>query len=425
MPPPSVLFGRRSLKALIFMGNFGVARIAVYLIPLGIAATTAPDVYGAVEFAQSASLLGAALLLGGLLAGASQDYLVRKQPLSLDVVAASVTVASLVAAAVALAVWAFGGSQVAILTCLALGLASIHSTLSAILRTLSMRNLTAWTDGIFVIVTMAIVLLAFLFRGSVTPADLILGNAIVCLAGIIGGAAITVRSLRPGFASRLRQMARFGAPVVVSGAFAMWQAGAGRILTGLFAAEALAAYGIAFRIAGLALGLHQLAATAFFAHIYAGRTRAVDRLLTYFLVAVMLALFAIVILARAFVTEDLFNALDARGLALFRAVLPIVALQVFFWVANAMLEARLTRFGLAARTILPSMLINGAALGALIALDWLGNVSLAAICWAVAAQSAAFFAIGGWLLAQRRVPHRRIMIAGSAGGAALAAFALL
>ncbi len=422
LPSP---FSPRGMKALIFMGNFGVARIAVYLIPLFIAARTTPDVYGAIEFAQSTSLLGAAVLLGAVLAGASQDYLVRRQKLSVDVVAAAVGFACLVAGAVALACWAVGGSQVAVLTCLALGLASIHNTMSNILRTLSMRNLTAWTDGTFVIVMLAIVALAFVIRGSVTPADLITGNAVVCALGIVGGALVAVRTRRPAFRSRLRQMAKFGAPVVVSSAFATWQAGAGRILTGLFAAQALAAYGIAFRIVGLALGLHQLAATAFFAKIYAGRTRLVDRLLTYFLAAVALALFAIVIVARLVVTESMFNALDAKGLELFRTVLPIVGLQIFFWVANAMLEARLNRFGLAARTLLPSLLINGTALGVLLVADWLGRVSLPMICWIVAAQSMAFFGVGSRLLARRRVPHRRLMIAGSIGGAALAAFAAL
>jgi hypothetical protein len=213
--------------------------------------------------------------------------------------------------------------------------------------------------------------------------------------------------------------------VLVSSAFAVWQAGAGRILTGLFLPGALPAYALAFRIVGLALGLHQLAATALFARLYSGRTRTTDGLVSLLLVAVALTLIVIVAASRLFIRPGTFEALEGAGYSLFVAVLPIVAVQIFFWVGNAMMEMRVTRFRLAGKTILPSILINGSTLVGLFVAQQFVAITLPAICWVVTAQSAAFFVYSAWLLHRRGVPHRKVATAGAVGGALLTIIALL
>jgi hypothetical protein len=415
---------RHGASAALFIANFGVARVVVYLIPLAIAAIAPAAVYGAIEFSQSVSLLGAALLIGAPLAGVSQRYLVNKEPLAVDVVAASVILAAIMALVAGGIAWLASAPPLVTMSLLALALAAVHNAFAVVFRTLTWRNVTVWSDGFAFIVTFGIVLIMLGLTGSVDAAAIALGYAVFAGVALLGAILAFVRARRPAVRDRARRMIHFGAPVLVSSAFAVWQAGAGRILAGLFLPSALPAYAIAFRIVGLALGLHQLAATALFSRLYSGRTRATDGLLSLLLAAVAATLLVIAAASRLLVRPQTFEALDGAGYDLFVTALPIVAVQIFFWIGNAMLEMRITRFGLAKKTILASIIINGSALAGLFTAQHVVPITLPAICWTVAAQSAAFFFFSAWLLYRRGVPHRKLATAGAVGGLVLAIIAL-
>ncbi len=415
----------RGLRILLFVAHFGVARVIIYCLPLAIAALAPASVYGMIEFAQSMSLLGVALLIGAPFVGVSQRYLINKEPLAVDVVAVAVVLTSALALAAGSAAWALGAQPFVTVSLLALSLASVHNSFATVFRTLAWRNVTVWSDGFAFIIAFVIVLVSFALTGGVDTQAIGIGYAAFAVLALAGGLMVLARSRRPGLASRARRMIHFGAPVLVSSSFAVWQSGAGRILAGMLVPAQLPAYALAFRIVGLSLGLHQLAGVALFSRMYAGRTRRVDRLLSSLLAGVVLILFGILAASYLFIREGTFAALHGEGYRLFFAVLPITAVQLLFWIGNAMFEMRVTRFGLAKKTILPSMAINGVALAGLFAARSFTPITLPAICWLVTAQSAAFFFYSAWLLYRRGVPHRLLAAVGAGGGGLLTLAALL
>ncbi len=82
--------------------------------------------------------------------------------------------------------------------------------------------------------------------------------------------------------------------MTVVATLAIWLGVGGRIIVGFLNPEALAAYGVAFRVAGFALGVHQLAVTALFARLYAARTKVADPMIAgFFMVSTFAATLAI------------------------------------------------------------------------------------------------------------------------------------
>jgi hypothetical protein len=188
----------------------------------------------------------------------------------------------------------------------------------------------------------------------------------------------------------------------------MWIGSGGRIMIGLLAPSGLAVYSVAFRFAGLALGLHQIAITGLFAYLYRARTRVADRLFSIFLLVVLLALailpFAIGILLH-FVHMA---ALQGPGGDLVFRLLPILGLQIFLWIAFAMFQLRVNRSGLASRSILPMLAVTLGGIGGIYVAVTLFSVGLVGLCWLIAFHNLLYVACFWWLLVSVRLPHRRM-----------------
>lgn len=407
-----------------FLANFAAAKIGVYLLPLVIAAFASASVYGAIEFGWAVALMGASVLTGAQFGGINQRYLVARDRMVNDELA----LWTALGCALAVMLW-LGGSAAGVSLAWQVALASIgvgvvHNAASTYARMRGARIQTAWADGTATFVAGG--LMACLFALGLAGSERAVAHGYVVLA--VAGASISTMLFFGSRQARLRQrnMRSFqlGLPMLANALLATWLGVCGRVLIGLFEVEAVAAYGIMFRVAGLAFAVHQLAATALFARLYVARTRTADRIFAPFLTAVA-GLLAVLSLAAPVIVPMLpIAALDQAGAALFAQLFPVVALQVFFWIAFAMLQVRVNRSGQARRAFLPMLVVTVLSTGLTFAFGMMNGGNLALMCWAIAAQTAGLFAVEWVVLAKARLPHVKIGWIGLVGGAVLAAIGL-
>lgn len=411
-------------KAFIFLSNFGAAKVAIYFIPLAFAALLSSRIYGLVELSQSIGLLASGYLVGAPLAGWTQRRLIRGDLGIADLMAAIVVIGcGTVAALLLLAILAGAGEEMRLLIA-GVGGAVLHQVASTIFRTLNLRSWAAWADGTAMLLCGVIVLAAAAI-GEVTVDALTWGYGIAMAASIAAASVILVRGKMPRLGARLHDFTIVGLPMLAVGGLATWLGVGGRILVGAFHEPALAAYGVAFRILGLALAVHQVVATAFFVRLYRSRTRDADTLLGLALAVVGITIMALA--AAAYVMPEVIRleALPPAAVPLYHAMLAPVGLQVLFWIGYAMLQIRVNRSGLAKRAIVPTALLTGVGIAAIVAIDRFLAPGPVMMCWTIAAHSAAYFALNAYLLARKGLPHRRTVLAGSAAGALLLGIGLI
>ncbi len=408
-----------------FIANFAAAKAGIYLIPLIIAAFASSAVYGAIEFGWAVALMAAAMLTGAQFGGINQRYLVSRDRAVDDELA----LWTALGCAGALILWglaiAIGLPLVWQVALASFGVGVIHNAVSTRARMRGARVVTAWVDGTATFVAGALfaVLVATSQTGDVSALGG--GYAVLAVAGVVAAVALFLTTRQPDLQARVARGWQLGLPMLANAILATWLGVYGRILIGLFAVEAVAAYGLMFRVAGLALAVHQLAVTALFARIYAARTRAADRMLAPFLLAVAVLLGVLAVGAPAIVPMVPIAALGKAGVMQFVAIFPVVALQVFFWIAFAMLQMRINRSGLAARAFGPMLLVTLVGTCFTLLLGWLSSGNLPLMCWAIAAQSAALFWVEWLVLFKARLPHAKLGWIALVGGIALAGIALV
>lgn len=415
---------RHARAALVFLPNFALAKAVIYLLPLAIAALAPPDIYGGFELSLSIGLLFATFVAGPPLAGINQAYLVKGERRFADqvwlVLFAGCALALLLGAIAAVA----ARDPIVFVVAASLGIAMLHNGGAQALRTLSRRNLVAWVDGTSVILSGAVIVALMLLFPRPSLTQLGWGYYLVAVVGALGTGFMLLRTRRPGLLASVRQATKVGLPITIAGLFAFWLAVSGRIVVGLANEQALPVYGVAFRLAGLALGIHQLASTAMFARLYGARTREADRLFSLFFFAVALLCAAIAI-GGAFLPGLVpIAAIEASSPETFRRVLALAALQTFFWIGFSLLQMRINRAGLAGRALKPTILVTTIGAAATFAIAWLTGGDVVAISWAIGLHGAVYFFTYAFLLARRGLPHRRTMTIGAAGGAALALIAV-
>lgn len=408
-----------------FLVNFAAAKAAIYLVPLGIAAFASSTVYGAIEFGWAVALMAAAMLTGAQFGGINQRYLVSRDRVVNDELA----LWTALCCASALTMWGLAIAlelpvfwQVALASC---GVGVIHNVWSTTARMRGARVMTAWADGTATFVGGALFASLVVLGQSSAMRELGAGYAALAGAGALTATGLFLRTRQPHLRVRIGRSWQLGLPMLANAILATWLGVYGRILIGLFAAEAVSAYGLMFRVAGLALAVHQLAVTALFAQIYSARTRAADRMLAPFLLVVAAILGTLALAAPVVVPMIPIAALDEGGIIQFTAIFPVVALQVFFWIAFAMLQMRINRSGLAARAFGPMLLVTLAGTCMTVLLGWLSGGDLAVMCWAIGAQSAALFWVEWFVLSKARLPHARLGWIALVGGTALAAIAVV
>lgn len=408
----------------VFLANFTVAKAAVYLAPLLLAALASAQLYGGIELALAIGLQACAVLLGAPLAGITQIYLIRGDRAVGDLLLFLTFASALALSLLTGLLWLFRADALVLLTVSALAVTVIQNTASTWLRMRGERNRTAWVDGAALLIASAVVIGVILATGAdATGRATFVFALLTGLVTLVSGAAL-LRHRAPDLRARLARASRIGMPMMVAGVFAIWLGVGGRILIGLVSANDLAAYSLAFRISGLALGVHQLAMTAAFPTLYASRTRRADRLLTLFLAGV-LAVSAILALAGPFIVDLLtFSALREQDVRTFKTLVPLTSFQTFFWIGYALLQLRISRYGAAKASIVPLLAVTGGGIALIfLAAHFLSN-DVRLIVALVALHSVAYFATAWLILARRGLPHRRVGLIGLIGGLLLGAIAL-
>jgi hypothetical protein len=417
----SILRKRGSL--VWFFANFAAAKAGIYLAPLAIAAFTTASVYGAIEFGLAVALMAASALTGAQFSGINQRYLVGRDHQVDDELALWTGLGC----ALALLLWWVGGVaglslawQIALAS---IGIAVVHNAASTWARMRGARVLTAWADGTATFVAGGLILSLVLFDSA--DSERAVGHSYAGLLAVaaIAAALLFLKARTHDLRRRLVRSWQIGLPMLANSVLATWQATNGRVFVGFFASESLAVYGLMFRVAGLGFAVSQLAITAYFATLYAARTKEADRLLAPFLIAVTVLLAGLSLVAPLLVPIMPIAALNETGRRLYAEVFPVVALQIFFWISFAMLQLRINRSGLARRAFLPMLLVTFVGTALTLFIGWLGNVSL--MCWSIAAQSASLFAVEWIVLARARLPHVRMGWIGLCGGLSLTGIALV
>lgn len=416
---------RRARTAAAFLPNFALAKGVIYLVPLAIAAWAPPAIYAGVELANSLGLLVAGALAGPIVNGATQVYLVNGERRVFDQLSLVVLISCLAALLLAAGAQLAAADALTVLVIASFGVAVIHFVVSSAFRMLSWRNSTAWADGTAMILS-GLIVLALLRAGEPpTLPELTIGFALLAGLGAALAALGLVRWRAPSLPGRLAATFAAGLPITVVGALAMWLAAGGRVAVGLTNASELAAYGVAFRVSGLALGIQQLVNTAMYAWLYTVRTRRADPLLAAFFFATLLLLLAIAASAPWLTDFVELSALDARGKESFRHILPLTALQVFYWIGYALLQIRVNRYRLAGRAIVPTAVVTLAGVAVILGIGLLVSNDIVLLSWLIALHGAALFFTNVAILARRGLPHRKVTLIGVGGGGALGLVALL
>ena len=412
----------RRPTALLFLASFGISKIIIYLVPLGIALTVSPEIYGAIELSQSVGLLVATFVVGPAAQGLTQCYLVRREQRFADVAWLQVALGAGLCLVASLVAAIAGASDLVLLIAASFAAAAYHVTGNSIALMLGARNVSTWTAGTNILLAAVVIAIAFLLPGGPT----LRGITFIYLAGAAAGLGVSVVALlRTWHATawhRVWEVSRIGLPMVLVGGLSIWLSVGGRIVVGTFNPGALAVYGIAFRIGGLLLGFHQLAMTAFFVTIYRGRIRVSDRIMGVALAAILVT--GVVLSLLAGLIGPIFE-LDSAMQARFAAILPLTVLHTHFWIGQAMLQMRINRYDLAKPALAPTAIatIAGIAITAGIA-QFVSN-DLELLCWLIAAHAAVLYAVTSLVLRQRRVPHRLTDIAVVGGAAALTLVTIL
>jgi hypothetical protein len=419
--------GRGTLrKAFVFLPNFAVAKIVIYLSPLAIAAIAPPETYAAIELAYATGLLIAAFLVGAPLGGVNQSYLIRGERRVFDQISLTTILGVALCLALLGAAWfvdAGFSRLVAIAICAS---AVVHTVLSSVFRMLGKRNVAVWADGTGMIVAGVVVGVVMAVHGRASLPAVTIGYAIFAVAALIVSLFVLARTRSDNLTTRLMQSVRVGLPMVMFGAVSMGLSAGSRVLVGMLNTTDLPIYTFAFRIAGIGLVVQQIATTALFANIYKAETKQADRLLSAFLAAAAGVLVAVELMG-AFL-PSLVDITAIRGHeSEFRRVLPVVAIQIFYWIGTSMQTGRINRSLISRHAIIPTSAITivGAAI-ILIVGTFVSNDIYILSCL-VAAYAAAYFLNGAIVLARHHQSHRTLASVGIAGGLVLlmtAAFAV-
>lgn len=409
-----------ALATIIFFANFLVAKICIYGAPLAIAAIATGPVYGAIELAQSFGLLITSFLIGAPLAGITQVYLVKGEANVFDQLSILSAVFSALTLVVFALAWAVGFKSNILLVIAAFASTVIHNVAGTWFRMRGARNLTAWVDGTALLLSLLMVGMAIMLAGDARAELVTTGYLILAAVLTIASLFVFARTVTPGWMTRLIASTRIGIPMVIVGTMATWLGVGGRMTVGLLDATNVAAYGVAFRIAGLALGLHQLAATGLFAVLYRAKTRRADSIIALFLAGVCFIVFCIGFLGQIIIENFRFEALDNNGRIVFVQILPIVCLQTFYWIGYAMTQLRINRSRLAGKSIIPTAAIMLGGIAIIFGASFFFNIGISALCWMIALHAAAFFALNMYMLSKvGKMPHSKVTAVGILGGIAL------
>lgn len=407
---------RRGTRAAAFLTSFGAAKLAVYLIPLGLAAKAPAEVYGAIEFAYAAGLLAVTILVGAPLHGMSHRHLMKDSETLRD--EGRMLAAALLAVALGALLVAFllRLPQAVLFTLAITGLTAFQVIVSFVLRALGRTLVLAWVDGLTPFAGLAGVLGCRAVLGAASGAGVISAFAAIDAFIFVWLAATFLRHRRerPEVAEAFRRSTAAGAAMALYAVLGTSIAVSGRVAIGFAAPKDLAAFGVAFRVAGLGFGVAQLALTGMWRRIYGAQPAQSDREIAGFTVAAC-AVAAFVLFAGAqFLHRVPLDAVRGASVARAVAMLPAVSVFVFYWAAHSMLQPLVNRFEAARPALAPLAAISAAFVLAVIPASASGGAP--ALAWLVAGYACACFWATWATLLRKGVRLTWIGAAALAGG---------
>ncbi len=404
--------------------SFLLAKVAIYVIPLLIAKFASASTYSALEFAQSMASLACTLVIGPVLDGLSHHHLTRHRDRLAPEARVVMWCSIGVSVALMMAVQIGDGDPRWWITAAVFALVANQNVLTTMARAYGWRHATAWSDGLATLLLGLAVAFAFLLAEHAV--ELWIGILVLVFSAAMAAVVQLGRVKRHWSDTRARLFGAFdvGWSMTLLGVFAIWQSTSGRILLGAVSPEAIPVYSVAFRLVGIALGVHQLASVALFRRIYVARTREADRLFAIILVGVGGATFVVMLAAPLVIEVVHFNALAPDSRADFLAVL--ASLGVFFFASSAYnwLQFRLNRLRLSGKPILPMIVISALGAGVILAAPGYFAGHIGMFCWVLAAQSILYLMVAWIVLARRNLPHKRTAVVSIAGTLVLGALGL-
>jgi hypothetical protein len=396
----------RALAHSRFAASFAVSKVLIFGIPLLIAKFAAPNVYGAFEFAQAMGLFFGSLLVSPILSGLNHIYLTgRRDPIGGHIGFLQLGLLVICLPVFAVAFWLPLSFEVQTVVAF-FPLAVAQSGLSTLARAYGRRTLTAWADGTATL----LVGVGFLIAAVLGDLENWFPVALIGLASVVGIGTVckTKRVSWYDAWSSSRTAFALGLPMTAIGAFAIWLSSSGRVLVGLVSASDVAAYGIAFRIVGFSLGVHQLASTALFGRLYVARAKEADRLSGNIMICVAAVALMLVLSFPVVIRFADFSALRTGTDHTANGIAGSMGLFFFMWSGFGWLQLRLNRTGLARRAILPMLIVSGAFAAVALGFQQFFSRHIVLFCWLIAVQSALYFLVAWMVLARAGLPQRRI-----------------
>jgi O-antigen/teichoic acid export membrane protein len=410
---------------LFFLANFVVGKGLAFFGPIALGVLLAPAVYGTLEFALAGALLIAMVATLGVPSAAMQLVLMRQGRKVVDLLGATAVVIGLAALLAAGTLWFFGYGLRWSLGAAFVALCATQQCGVAYARAHGRRNFNVWIDHAPTIAAVVVAAgLAAFGKGGDRQALLFAVSALGAVAMTIAG-AIARRDLAPHFIRRMREAATIGLPMVGASLVGAWMVSSGRIYMGLFLSqEDVYAYAFTFRVASLLVLLHAVVVTAFAAQLYKMPTRRFDPIGAMLVGALAIGALLLILVAPERLAIGWFSPAKAALLTA-RPALALVGAQVFFWVASATAEMRVSRARGAGVSMQLNLIVSLCVGAALLLWRHYGQIGFGGLTAAVLAQQTAGCAAQHASLIQRGVTPRKTVFASLIGGAVVTVTALL
>ncbi|WP_395648235.1 hypothetical protein [Terricaulis sp.] len=378
-------------RGALFLGNFFVSKVIAYFGPLVLAAVLSAQHYGELELALSIAMMLALFAVFGVANALPQLVLLRNPVPVKDILAILTGGASAVFLVAGAIILIFTGNLVWALACCITTLTTIQYSASAYAKTHSLRNIATWVDN-FTLVTATILgvgLAAMGYGHSPTLAPMLIVFAVLAVACTAACFYIAKTTWQPHMIDRLKRAMRLGAPLIIMTIFSSWvAAAAGRTLIGFtLPIEDMALYAFLFRIASLALVIHYMISTAFYAPFYSMSARRFEQIIPFYLafVACVCATFAIgVPLLLPYLPS---NVLTPETITVGQHIFPVLALNIYGVNVSASLESRVQRVRRVTWGTLNAAIVSSLVAAAFIALAHYHLLSLRAAVWLITAQT--------------------------------------
>ena len=410
---------------LFFLANFAVGKGLAFFGPIALGVLLAPAVYGTLEFALAGALNIAMVATLGVPSAAIQLVLIRQGRKVVDLLGGTAAVVGLAALLAAGALFVFGFALRWSLCAAFVALCAAQQCGVAYARAHGRRNFNVWIDHA---PTVAAVVIAAGLAAIGKGGDL---QALLFAVSTLGAVALTIavaiarRDLAPAFIRRTREAATIGLPMVGASLAGVWMVSSGRIYMGLFLSqEDVYAYAFTFRVASLLVLLHAVAVTAYAAHFYKMPTRRFDPIGASLVGALAIGALLLILVAPERLAIGWFSPAKAALLTA-RPALALIAAQVFFWVASATAEMRVSRARAAAASMQLNLIVSLCVGAALLLWRHYGQIGFGGLTAALLAQQAAGGAAQYVSLFQRGVTPRKTVFVTLIGGAVVTVTALL